>query len=75
MEIQINETQISNEIEKFFKKNQNNRNIWCSTILGKYLKEKLDSMGYWKNAPRGNPRKGYEKSRETIARQNGYGNK
>jgi hypothetical protein len=72
MEINITEKQLVNELEKFFKENSSNRNIWCQTELGKYLKNKINSLGYWKNAARGNPRKGFDKMRETIARQNGW---
>ena len=30
------------------------------TPLYKLLKNKLSALGYWKAAPRGNPRKGYQ---------------
>lgn len=29
--------------------------------LFELLKRKLSELGYWKNKPRGNPRKGYER--------------
>jgi hypothetical protein len=37
------------------------------TDLYKLLKDKLSSLGYWKSAPRGNPRKGYNNS--TVVQQ------
>jgi DNA-binding XRE family transcriptional regulator len=66
IEIELTENELINELENFFNKNKSNPKIWCATALGKYLKKKLDELGYWKNAPRGNSKLGYIKMREKI---------
>jgi len=34
------------------------------------LREELTALGHWRNLPRGNPKKGYERSRVTLAEVN-----
>jgi hypothetical protein len=45
------------------------RKLRPRTRLFTMLKKELSILGYWKNKPRGNPRRGYEvkKKREIVA--------
>ncbi len=44
------------------------RKLKPRTKLFRILKKELSILGYWKNKPRGNPRRGYEvkKEREIV---------
>lgn len=50
-------------------KNSSNRNKWSQNSLGITIKEIVKDLGNWKNAPRGNPRKGYIKMMENKNKQ------
>ena len=39
---------------------------WCDDSVGRLLREELKKTGNWKNAPRGNPRKGYEGMKRKV---------
>ncbi len=56
------------ELLKWFNNPKDNQNKWSSPV-GKIIKNQLQKTGNWKNAPRGNPRLGYqvkmENSQET----------
>lgn len=48
-----------------------NGNEWRSPV-GKVIKQELDKSNNWRNAPRGNPRKGLRVARERKARREGW---
>lgn len=54
----MTDKELSIELEKWFNNNINYQNKWCLPT-GKILKKQLKSLGNWKNAPRGDPIKGY----------------
>jgi hypothetical protein len=39
--------------------------------LFRILKEELSALGYWRNRPRGNPKKGYAGMRASMEKKNG----
>jgi hypothetical protein len=60
----MNESDLAKEIENWFKNNSNNPNKWNRSPVGIVIKQSLNSLNNWKNAPRGNPAKGYRKAME-----------
>lgn len=60
----------NNELEiglkQWFDDNKNSRNIWCGPV-GKLIKNNLILLGNWRNSPRGNPKKAYQKMQEILA--------
>lgn len=67
MEINLTDAQLKQELEKWFKKYADDKNVWNRTKTGEFLKAKLDSLNHWKAAPRGNPSKGF---RNMVQRMN-----
>lgn len=53
-------------LTKWIKENYNRPpvNLWRSKI-GLIIKDFVQKQGYWKNAPRGNPKQAFRKMRET----------
>ena len=53
-------------LSEWIKNNQNKSpvNLWRSKT-GRTIKEFVQEQGYWKNAPRGNPKQAFRKMRET----------
>lgn len=45
-------------LSEWFKRYSNSQRRW-QTPVGRVLKEELQSLGNWKNAERGDPKKGY----------------
>ena len=41
------------------------RTMTRKSLLFKALKQELSELGYWQNRPRGNPKEGYKKMKET----------
>jgi hypothetical protein len=68
----MNQKQLAAEIEKWFKtRNLSEKNFWNNNPVARIMKEKLCALGYWKNLPRGNPKKAFRLMKEKIARKNG----
>lgn len=59
----MTEQELTKQIEIWFNNNSNNPNKW-NRGAGLAIKNNLISLGNWKNAPRGNPKAGYEKMME-----------
>jgi hypothetical protein len=55
----IDTTQLSKEI----------KNIKYHQKLWRVLKYEIGLLGYWRNKPRGNPSKGYKKSRKIDGKE------
>ena len=60
----VKDSKLAIELEKFFNDNRYNKYVWSKTKTGKLLKNELNNRGNWKNAPRGNPREGQRIMRE-----------
>lgn len=60
----IKDAELALELQKFLSKNRNNKYIWSKTKTGRILKNEINKRGNWKNAPRGDPRKGQRIMRE-----------
>lgn len=56
----MNEQEIDFEINKWFEENRNNKRKYDGQ-LGQTLKRELKKDEHWKDRPRGNSKKGYEK--------------
>jgi len=56
------DTKLAVEIDLWFEKNKNNKNLWNNNEIGKTIKRSVTKKGNWKNAPRGNPAAGYQKA-------------
>lgn len=50
---------VSEYLNKWFANNKSNPSRWSDNEIGKTIKKNLLLTKNWKNAPRGNPRKGY----------------
>lgn len=51
-------------LQQWFNDNLTRQNKWSDNEVGILIKETLNSIGNWKNAPRGNPSKGLKIKRE-----------
>jgi hypothetical protein len=51
-------------LEDWFVKNRFNKNKWNNNEVGKIIKRYIMESNNWKNAPRGNPKRGGIKSSE-----------
>ena len=40
--------------------------IWVRSAIGEVIRRRLRGLGYWKNLPRGNPKKGFAASRREV---------
>lgn len=49
----MNKDDIIKELEIWFESNIDKRDVWNRDELGKWLKNKLNSLGYWRNRKRG----------------------
>ena len=47
-------------IDRWFLATAGNPNRWSQDPVGSAIRSALQGTGNWKNAPRGNPRKGFE---------------
>jgi hypothetical protein len=60
----MNDKELAKELENWFKNNINNPNKWNRGAVGPIIKQTLNNLNNWRNAPRGNPAKGYEEARK-----------
>ncbi len=69
----MNEDELYNELKNWFDitPNKLKQNFWQNRIAG-LIRERLDKMGNFKNAPRGNSNKGFKKMQESIAKRSGW---
>lgn len=71
----MTDKELSNSIQKWFDRNKDNPNKWNNNLTGKIIKKNLQLINNWKNAPRGNARKGYKlkglKEKYNTAVENG----
>jgi hypothetical protein len=51
--------ELAKEINAWFDKNRLNKSKWCDNIVGKTIKKRIIATGNWKNAERGNPKRGF----------------
>ncbi len=51
----MQDKELSILIQNWFNKDISNK--WSDSAVGRTIKDNLKSLGNWKNAPRGNPRK------------------
>ena len=56
---------LAREIAEWFERHRGDKGIWQKPV-GRSVREALMRRGNWKNAPRGNPRKGYEEMRRRM---------
>lgn len=63
--------ELANLINQWFKTNAYNPHKWNRSAAGQAIRAGVDSCGNWKNATRGNPRKGKEGQLLYYARQRG----
>ena len=68
----MNEENLIKEVKKWFDLHSNDRNKWCVSFFGIFLKNELEKLGNWKNAKRGNSEKAYRKMRWVMACRDGY---
>lgn len=59
----MTDKELSIELEKWFIGHLENQNKW-NRPTGKIISKYLNKTKNWKNAPRGNPKKGYLKMKE-----------
>lgn len=55
----MSDKELAKELENWFKNNTNNPNKWNRSAVGIIIKQTLNNLNNWRNAPRGNPAKGY----------------
>jgi hypothetical protein len=51
--------ELAEEIKRWFLKNKTNTSRWSDNLVGKTIKNQLIATGNWKNAERGNPKRGF----------------
>jgi hypothetical protein len=51
--------ELAEEIKRWFLKNKTNTSRWSDNIVGKTIKNQLMATGNWKNAERGDPKRGF----------------
>lgn len=56
----MSENEVANELEKWWVGAVEDRNRWNRGFVGPAIKQIVQLAGNWKNAPRGDPRKGYQ---------------
>lgn len=63
----VSEKEVARALENWFLTPR--KRSWSSPI-GRVLKEKLGMSGNWKNAGRGDPKKGFAKMKEVVEKKN-----
>lgn len=67
----MTQKELAIEIERWFSSKTSNNNRWNDNPVGKVIYKYLNSFGNWKNAGRGNPRKGGY-ARQQQKQERGY---
>jgi hypothetical protein len=58
---------MADNVTEWWEKNKQDKNVWNRTLIGITIREIVKKSGHWKNAARGNPRKGYESARKALS--------
>lgn len=61
-----NNNKLADDLKKHLKKHFNDKNFWSRDVIGLIIKDFCEGRGNFKNSPRGNPRKGYNKMMENL---------
>lgn len=67
----MNDKELIIALEKFLKAKYLQKNFW-QTKVGLIIYKYINARGNFKKAPSGDPRKGYNGMRETLARRDGW---
>lgn len=57
---------LAEALKEWFLSKKGNINTFNDNPVGILIQKELEKMGHWKSAPRGNPRKGYERMKEAL---------
>jgi hypothetical protein len=57
---------LGNDLFDWFERTKGNPNRWRESYVGRVIRGNLVETGNWKNAPRGDPKKGYAAMREKL---------